>query len=254
MNGALAGVVAAVGQRRALLTALQPVEVAGVLVEQTQGVVTGARRAVAGNNGLGADSTTGARRASVARYSGTEPPVRASGSPPTDRKSPHTSTPSQGANTAMPSDTCPSAGYSSSSSSPSPSLPGTGSDWVPPSASGRATNDVVLVVAVAQVALPRPAPYAGAAWCSRPPPATAPERRAGRARDRSRRGGQQRAGFEPRLGQHGGQQLQLLREVGGVDQHRLVPRAKSGRRGLPQQAGDHDRVAVDRDRSARRTP
>src|SRR3712207_7682149 len=49
-----------------------------------------------------------------------------------------------------------------------------------------------------------------------------------------------------------GQELELVGEVRRVDQHRLLPRAQCGGRGLPEAARDDERVRVDRDRKSTR--
>jgi hypothetical protein len=58
--------------------------------------------------------------------------------------------------------------------------------------------------------------------------------------------GEQRVGLEARLGQEARQCLELVREVGRVDQQRLTAGAQRRGGRLPDAARDHERVAVDR--------
>ena len=99
---------------------------------------------------------------------------------------------------------------------------------------------------------PRRAARGSAASCPRPGPSTGRGTPAGASRwSQSPWVASSALRLEARLRQHRGQQLQLVREVGRVHQHRLVARPDGGGGGLPQQAGDHDRVLVDRDRAHR---
>ena len=112
-----------VGQLRALLAALERVEVVHVLVEDAERVLAVVGRAVARHDRLGRlheRRQAGERGAVVAD----EPRLRPSGSPRSTGSRPRTSRPHQRAITAMPSGVWPSAGCSSSSSGPSSMLPG----------------------------------------------------------------------------------------------------------------------------------
>ena len=142
----------------------------------------------------------------------------------------------------------PSAGCSSSSSEPSSTLPGTGRPCTCPSASGDGPLHVELVVVVAQVALRR----AGLAVEALHARLAQPEREPGKRQPSQqvvevRVGGEQGVGLEPGAGEQSRQRLELVGEVGRVDQHRLVARAQRDRVGLPHPACDDEDVRVDRD-------
>ena len=179
-------------------------------------------------------------------------PARSSGSPRPTGSRPPPAARARARTRAQPSAVWPSAGCSSSSASPRSSRPGTGSACTAPEAERRRPAR-------------RSARRRGRAARAGPRPGSA-RRRSGRglphserqAREgqASRAGGRSRAcvasrpsGSKPAWREQRRQRLELVREVGRVDQHGLAAGAHDGGGGLPHPARHDERVAVDRDRA-----
>ena len=176
--------VAALRQRRLLLAALQGVQVVHVLVEDPQRVVARMRPPWPARSSPPPPPAAPAARAWRGSRRGRPPPSgsrRSTGSRRRHR------TPHQRAITAMPSRVWPSAGCSSSSSEPSSTLPGTGSAWTWPSASGCGRSTYSSASLSRSSRWVAPGSSRSRSTLGSPSPSASPGRRAGRAGGRSRR-------------------------------------------------------------------
>ena len=235
-------------QRRVRAALQQRLQVGAVLAQDRQRALAVERRAVARARRARRRSTSGSSRsASPGRRTPTRS-RRSTGSRPARGSRRTTSTSAHGIQIAMPSSVWPSVGCSSSSRSPIPQWPGTGSACGAGSVSGRGPLDVVLLVEVAQLALRR------ARLVAQP--------RRARLGDAQRRVGERVAAeqvvpvdvrrqaaddAEVRLLRDRRQQLELVGQDRRVDAERLVARAHERAGRLPEPRRDDDDVGVQPD-------
>ena len=142
----------------------------------------------------------------------------------------------------------PSAGCSSSSSEPELHAAGHREPLDLSERQRRGPLHVELLVVVAQVALRRAGLAVEALHARLAQPQREPrERQPSQQVVEVRVGGEQGIGLEPRAREQSRQRLELVREVGRVDQHGFAASAQRDRVGLPHPACDDEDVRVDRD-------